>query len=188
MQRKGNPPNVRVTSELLPLLFSRFQGIFENDYKKKRELHFVVTPSFSRIRTNGLEPSRCYSLEPETSASTNSATCAFDWCGRSLAQVRIECKRIPQKSSKKLEKCIIFPHVTRSFSGNCYLASNSVARSSRIPEPPEWGGALIVLFMYPGLTPWAKELASLTGLIASFCNIKKRAHPVWVRAMHQIKR
>ncbi len=91
-------PSVRVKSELLPLLFSRFQGIFENDYKKKRELHFVVTPSLSRIRTNGLEPSRCYSLEPETSASTNSATCAFDWCERILSQSGILCKRILQKN------------------------------------------------------------------------------------------
>ena len=30
-----------------------------------------------KIRTNGLEPSRSYPLEPETSASTNSATCAL---------------------------------------------------------------------------------------------------------------
>ena len=28
------------------------------------------------VRTAGLEPARCYSLEPESSASANSATCA----------------------------------------------------------------------------------------------------------------
>src|SRR5262249_27651976 len=32
------------------------------------------------VRTGGLEPPRCYSLAPETSASTNSATFAF-WGG-----------------------------------------------------------------------------------------------------------
>ena len=87
--------SVRVKSKLLVCVFSRFQGIFENASKEKRELLFIVTPSFSVIRTNGLEPSRCYSLEPETSASTNSATCAFDWCGRSLAQLSWLCKLIP---------------------------------------------------------------------------------------------
>lgn len=62
----------------------RFQGIFGNASKSKRELLFIVTPSFSVIRTNGLEPSRCYSLEPETSASTNSATCALDLIAEGL--------------------------------------------------------------------------------------------------------
>ena len=69
--------SVRVKSELLVCVFSRFWVVFENASKEKRELLFIVTPSFSVIRTNGLEPSRCYSLEPETSASTNSATCAL---------------------------------------------------------------------------------------------------------------
>ena len=59
---------VRVKSELLLLLFSRFWAFFENNYKKKRELHFVVTPSLLRIRTRGLEPPRLSSLEPEKSA------------------------------------------------------------------------------------------------------------------------
>ena len=38
-------------------------------------------PPLQEIRTIGLEPTRCYSLEPETSASTNSATCASECCG-----------------------------------------------------------------------------------------------------------
>ena len=36
-----------------------------------------MLPLSIEIRTKGLEPSRSYPLEPETSASTNSATCAF---------------------------------------------------------------------------------------------------------------
>ena len=47
--------------------------------QKSGELRFTRnSPHYHLIRTNGLEPSRCYSLEPETSASTNSATCALE--------------------------------------------------------------------------------------------------------------
>ena len=90
--------SVRVKSELLLLLFSRFWAFFENDYKEKRELLFIVTPSLLRIRTRGLEPPRLSSLEPETSASTNSATCAFDWCRGSLPQIFFNCKPNLQKN------------------------------------------------------------------------------------------
>ena len=69
----------------------------------------IVTPSFSRIRTNGLEPSRCYSLEPETSASTNSATCALECVRGYLTTFRRtlqakfckKCKKV-KKSAKKV--------------------------------------------------------------------------------------
>lgn len=79
----------------------RFQGIFENASKEKRELLFIVTPSFSVIRTNGLEPSRCYSLEPETSASTNSATCALE-CVR--GDLTTFCRTMQAKFCKKCKK------------------------------------------------------------------------------------
>ena len=66
--------------------------------RNKKSPHFIQARGFLLIRTNGLEPSRCYSLEPETSASTNSATCAFDWCEHSLPQLLFHCKPNLQKN------------------------------------------------------------------------------------------
>ena len=77
---------------------------FENDYKEKRELLFIVTPSLLRIRTRGLEPPRLSSLEPETSASTNSATCAFGLVRGHLTTSQTKLQDKFAKKSKKSAK------------------------------------------------------------------------------------
>ena len=97
--------SVRVKSELPVCVFSRFGAVFENASKSKRELLFIVTPSFSVIRTRGLEPPRHYSLEPETSASTNSATCAFGGVAGGLKHKSGKnASQISEKERKKTEK------------------------------------------------------------------------------------
>ena len=122
--------SVRVKSELLVCVFSRFQGIFENASKEKRELLFIVTPSFSVIRTNGLEPSRCYSLEPETSASTNSATCALE-CLR--GDLTIIYRTLQAKFCKKWEKRLILAKKAQNNerAALCMGARDEIARGKK---------------------------------------------------------
>ena len=77
-------PSVRVKSELLLLLFSRFWRFLRMITKRRGSYDFLVTPSFSVIRTKGLEPSRLSSLEPENGLPNDYQRVTFSLTKNSL--------------------------------------------------------------------------------------------------------